>query len=128
MTDEKELLKIFSEEVQHVIANDKVREGYIIRSGSLKAICISPLRNYGGGSRALWAIEGVEAQLTVNPVFPYIHGICLKIYDDELAFDFKPIKGKWFDNDDDWERTSDNKEIRKLNIKDIRRYDRGHLY
>ena len=63
MTDEKELLKKFSEEVQHVIANDKVREGYIIRSGSLKAICISPLRNYGGGSRALWAIEGVEAQL-----------------------------------------------------------------
>ena len=128
MTDEKELLKKFSEEVQHVIANDKVREGYIINSGPLKAICISPSRNYGGGNRALWAIEGVEAQLTVNPVFPYIHGICLKIYDDELAFDFKPLKGKWFDNDDDWERTSDNKEIRKLNIKDIRRYDRGHLY
>lgn len=128
MTNEKELLKKFGEEVQHVIANDKVREGYIINSGPLKAICISPSRNYGGGNRALWAIEGVEAQLTVNPVFPYIHGICLKIYDDELAFDFKPLKGKWFDNDDDWERTSDNKEIRKLNIKDIRRYDRGHLY
>ena len=128
MTNEKELLKKFSEEVQYVIANDKVREGYIINSEPLKAICISPSRNYGGGSRALWAIEGVEAQLTVNPVFPYIHGICLKIYDEELAFDFKPIKGKWFDNDDDWERSSDKKEIRKLNIKDIRRYDRGHLY
>ena len=128
MTNEKELLKKFSEEVQYVIANDKVREGYIINSEPLKAICISPSRNYGGGSRALWAIEGVEAQLTVNPVFPYIHGICLKIYDEELAFDFKPIKGKWFDNDDDWQRSSDKQEIRKLNIKDIRRYDRGHLY
>lgn len=128
MTNEKELLKKFSEEVQHVIANDKVREGYIINSEPLKAMCISPSKNYGGGSRTLWAIEGVEAQLTVNPVFPYIHGICLKIYDEELAFDFKPIKGKWFDNDGDWERSSNKKEIRKLNIKDIRRYDRGHLY
>jgi hypothetical protein len=128
MTNEKEILEKFKEEIQIVRSNGKEREGYIINSGPLKAICITPMRSYGGGSRALWAIEGVEAQLTVNPVFPYIHGICLKIYDDELAFDFKPIKGKWFDNDDDWKRSSDNKEIRKLNIKDIRRYDRGHLY
>ena len=51
-----------------------------------------------------------------------------KIYDDELAIDLKPLKGKGFDDEDDWERSSDKKEIRKLNIKDIRRYDRGHLY
>ena len=125
---EKELLEKFREEIQIVRNNRNEREGYIINSGSLKAICITPMRNYGGGSRALWAIEGVEAQLTVNRAYPYIHGICLKIYDDELAIDFKPIKGKWFDNEDDWGRSSDKKEIRKLNIKDIRRYDRGHLY
>jgi len=128
MTNERELLEKFGKEIQTVRNNGNEREGYIINSGPLKAICITPMRSYGGGSRALWAIEGVEAQLTVNPVFPYIHGICLKIYDDELAIDFKPIKGKWFDNEDDWGRSSDKKEIRKLNIKDIRRYDRGHLY
>ena len=128
MTNERELLEKFGKEIQVVRKNGNEREGYIINSGPLKAICITPMRSYGGGSRALWAIEGVEAQLTVNPVFPYIHGICLKIYDDELAIDFKPIKGKWFDNEDDWGRSSDKKEIRKLNIKDIRRYDRGHLY
>lgn len=128
MTDEKKLLEKFNKEIKIVRANGKEHEGYIINSAPLKAICITPMRNYGGGSRALWAIEGVEAQLTVKPVFPYIHGICLKIYDGELAIDFKPIKGKWFDDEDDWERSSDKKEIRKLNIKDIRRYDRGHLY
>jgi len=128
MTNERELLEKFGKEIQTVRNNGNEREGYIINSGPLKAICITPMRSYGGGSRALWAIEGVEAQLTVNPVFPYIHGICLKIYDDELAIDFKPIKGKWFDNEDDWGRSSDKKEIRKLNIKDIGRYDRGHLY
>ena len=42
MTNEKELLKKFSEEVKHLIANDKVREGYITNSEPLKAICISP--------------------------------------------------------------------------------------
>ena len=128
MTHEEELLKKFREELQVVKSNDEIHEGYIIHSGSLKAICITPMRSYGGGSRALWAIEGVEAQITVNPQFPYIHGICLKIYDDELAIDFKPIKGKWFDDEDDWEKGSNKKEVRKLNIKDIRRYDRGHLY
>ncbi|MDB4239185.1 hypothetical protein N9835_02425 [Alphaproteobacteria bacterium] len=45
-----------------------------------------------------------------------------------MAIDFKPIKGKWFDNDNDWAKDSNKKEVRKLNIKDIRRYDRGHLY
>lgn len=125
---EKELLEKFKEEVQIVRTNNNEREGYIINSGSLKAICITPMRNYGGGSRALWAIEGVEAQITVNRAYPYIHGICLKIYDEDLSFDFKPIKGKWFDNDDDWEKVSNKKEVRKLSIKDIGRYDRGHLY
>ena len=128
MTDEKELLEKFKEEVQIVRTNNNEREGYIINSGSLKAICITPMRNYGGGSRALWAIEGIEAQITVNRAYPYIHGICLKIYDKDLSFDFKPIKGKWFDNDDDWEKDSNKKEVRKLSIKDIGRYDRGHLY
>ena len=128
MTDEKELLEKFNEQIKIVRANGNEREGYIIHSGSLKAICISPLRNYGGGSRALWAIEGVEAQLTVNRAYPYIHGICLKIYDEDLSFDFKPIKGKWFDDDDDWKKSSNKKEVRKLSIKDIGRYDRGHLY
>ena len=125
---EKELLEKFKEEVQIVRTNNNEREGYIINSGLLKAICITPMRNYGGGSRALWAIEGVEAQITVNRAYPYIHGICLKIYDKDLSFDFKPIKGKWFDNDDDWEKDSNKKEVRKLSIKDIGRYDRGHLY
>ena len=128
MTNEKELLEKFKEEVQIVRTNNNEREGYIINSGLLKAICITPMRNYGGGSRALWAIEGVEAQITVNRAYPYIHGICLKIYDKDLSFDFKPIKGKWFDNDDDWEKDSNKKEVRKLSIKDIGRYDRGHLY
>ena len=128
MTNEKELLEKFKEEVQIVRTNNNEREGYIINSGSLKAICITPMRNYGGGSRALWAIEGVEAQITVNRAYPYIHGICLKIYDKDLSFDFKPIKGKWFDNDDDWEKDSNKKEVRKLSIKEIGRYDRGHLY
>ena len=125
---EQELLNKFKEKVQIVRNNGDEREGYIISSGSLKAICISPLKNYGGGSRALWAIEGVEAQLTVNRAYPYIHGICLKIYDEDLSFDFKPIKGRWFDDDDDWDNSINKKEVRKLNIKDIGRYDRGHLY
>ena len=128
MAHEEELLKKFREELQVVKSNNEIREGYIILSGSLKAICISPMKSYGGGSLPLWAIEGVEAQLTVNPVFPYIHGICLKIYDDELAIDFRPIKGKWFDDEDDWEKSSNEKELRKLSIRDISRYDRGHLY
>ena len=101
---------------------------YNMEAGSLKAICITPMRSYGGRSRALWAIEGVEAQITFNPQFPYIHGICLKIYDEDLALDFKPIKGKWFDDEDDWAKSSNKKEVRKLSIKDIGRYDRGHLY
>ena len=79
MTDEKELLEKFKEEIQIVRTNNNEREGYIINSGSLKAICITPMRNYGGGTRTLWAIEGVEAQITVNRAYPYIHGICLKI-------------------------------------------------
>ena len=125
---EKELLEKFREEIQIVRKNGNEREGYIINSGPLKAICITPMRSYGGGRRALWAIEGVEAQLTVTRAYPYIHGICLKIYDEDLSFDFKPIKGKWFDDDDDWEKSSNKKEVRKLSIKDIGRYDRGHLY
>ena len=128
MTDEKKLLDKFKEEIQIVRKNNNEREGYIINSGSLKAICITPMRNYGGGSRALWAIEGVEAQLTVNRAYPYIHGVCLKIYDEDLSFDFKPIKGKWFDNDYDWDNTSNKKEVRRLRIREIGRYDRGHLY
>jgi len=128
VTEEKELLNKFREEVQIVKSNGNEREGYIINSDSLKAICITPMRSYGGGSRALWAIEGVEAQITVNPQFPYIHGICLQIYDEDLALDFKPIKGKWFDDEDDWAKSSNKKEVRKLSIKDIGRYDRGHLY
>ena len=128
MTDEKKLLDKFKEEIQFVRIINNEREGYIINSGSLKAICITPMRNYGGGSRALWAIEGVEAQLTVNRAYPYIHGVCLKIYDEDLSFDFKPIKGKWFDNDYDWDNTSNKKEVRRLRIREIGRYDRGHLY
>ena len=128
MLDEKKLLNKFREEIQVVRKNGNEREGYIINSNSLKAICITPMRNYGGGARALWAIEGVEAQITVNPQYPYIHGICLKIYDDDLAFDFKPIKGKWFDEENDWSKASNKKEILKLSIRDIGRYDRGYLY
>ena len=56
MKHEEELLKKFREEFQVVKSNDEICEGHIIHSGSLKAICISPMKSYGGGSLPLWAI------------------------------------------------------------------------
>ncbi len=78
MIDEKLILQKFYK-LKKDIDQEDIQTGYVIETDEVKAICISPLRNYGGGSLTLWAIEGVEAQLTLG-ASRYVHGICLKIF------------------------------------------------
>jgi len=65
--------------------------------------------SYGGGSGPLWAVEGIEAQLTSaqNP-FHYIRGICRKVSSEKI----------WFESDG---------KLLEIPIPDIGRYDQFHL-
>jgi hypothetical protein len=47
-----------------------------------KAVCINPEANYGGGSRQLWAVEGVENKYTVDSRYEF--GKCVLIKDISL--------------------------------------------
>ena len=61
-----------------------------IRQGPVKRVCINPCASYGGGSGALWAVEGQEAQLTVDDCpNGYIRGYCEKIADDGRSITFR---------------------------------------
>ena len=65
--------------------------------------------SYGGGSGELWAIEGEEAQYTLQgPAQPYVQGRCVRVASDRI----------WFDT---------GTEVQVIRRSDIGRYDRHHL-
>ena len=42
--------------------------------------------SYGGGGGPLWAIEGVEVQLTTHDDWTYIQGVCEKVSPESILF------------------------------------------
>ena len=73
-----------------------------------KAICLSPNANYGGGASQLWAIEGMEAQMTRwDDTQSYEKITCVEIKREKNLFIYEDIQ----------------KKTRELPISDIARYD-----
>lgn len=61
-----------------------------VRQRTVKELCINPYASYGGGSGALWAIEGRKAQLTtIDCPHGYIQGACEEIAEDGTSILFK---------------------------------------
>lgn len=91
-----------------------------------RCLCINPWASYGGGARALWAVEGHSAQLTMR-ASGYIKGKCLQISDNPLGIIFQPSENSYWYSDDPNQlgvRTS-NQDTRFLQLDEIRRYDYG---
>ena len=91
-----------------------------------RCLCIHPWVSYGGGSLALWAVEGDSAQLTLRRQSSgYIVGKCLKISKRPVGITFQPQSAHngW----PDIAKADDPKKIeaRFLKIDDIARYDRN---
>jgi len=42
--------------------------------------------SYAGGSGPLWAIEGIEAQITTQNNLSYVKGVCEKVFSDRIIF------------------------------------------
>ena len=80
--------------------------------------------SYGGGATPLWAVEGIEAQLTLRlPEYPsgYIRGVCVAIdaSKKQINFESKSIRGGQHDNKANYHLT--------LSLSDIGRYDTNHI-
>ena len=56
-----------------------------------KSVCINPLANYGGGSRQLWAVEGVENRYTIQRS-DYITAMCSSVTLETIILDGVRIK------------------------------------
>ena len=56
-----------------------------------KSVCINPLANYGGGSRQLWAVEGVENRYTIQRS-DYITAMCSSVTSETIILDGVRIK------------------------------------
>ena len=56
-----------------------------------KSVCINPLANYGGGSRQLWAVEGVENQYTTQRS-DYVTAKCISVTPEIIIMDGKSIE------------------------------------
>lgn len=89
-------------------------------------LCLNPWASYGGGARALWAVEGHSAQLTLRGS-GYVKGKCMEISEDPVGITFQPSEDSfWYSNESDslGVRTN-NQDTRFLKLEDIRRYDYG---
>ena len=84
------------------------KEGDLVDIFGKKAICLSPNANYGGGASQLWAIEGMEAQMTRwDDTQSYEKITCVEIKREKNLFIYEDIQ----------------KKTRELPISDIARYD-----
>ena len=120
-TSKEELLEMdtFLQEVT-------AKAGEIHNVNGHRCLCINPWASYGGGARALWAVEGHSAQLTMR-ASGYIRGKCLLILDNPLGIQFQPSENSYWSSDDPSQlgvRTS-NQDTRFLKLNEIRRYDYG---
>ena len=97
------------------------RTGEIFEQDGLRLICLNSMASYGGGSAALWAAEGFDAQLTMQGT-PYVCGKCLEIIEEPLGIKFQPVGRGWMDYEDEERRL----EARFLKLEEIRRYDINH--
>lgn len=115
---------------EDLMAMDKMLQGINGETGKIymvngaRCLCIAPWVSYGGGSRALWAVEGHSAQLTMVGS-GYIKGKCLEVLEEPLGIKFQP------DGDNFWYslepenigRKTNNQETKFVSLKEIRRYD-----
>ena len=91
-----------------------------IRQDSVKRVCINPHASYGGASGDLWAVEGQEAQLTLDDhPHGYIRGECLRIADDGQSISFR------ITNTIEEHGVYAEGAVIELPLRKIRRYDRG---
>ena len=95
--------------------------GEIFEQDGLRLLCLNAMASYGGGSAALWAAEGFDAQLTMQGT-PYVRGKCLEIIEEPLGIKFQPVGRGWMDYEDEERR----QEVRFLKLEEIRRYDINH--
>lgn len=91
-----------------------------------RCLCINPWASYGGGARALWAVEGHSAQLTLSGS-GYVKGKCMEISEDPAGITFQPSEDSfWYsDEPDSLGVRTNNQDTRFLKLEDIRRYDYG---
>ncbi len=81
-----------------------------------RCLCINPLASYGGGSTALWAVEGHSAQLTLHsPRTGYMRGKCISVEEGKFEFDLN--------RDEIWPDSSIR--MREISIEEVGRYDRN---
>ena len=103
--------------IQSQLRIAEASEGDVVMVDGHKCICISPWASYGGGSLALWAVEGHSAQLTSrNPdVQPgYVSGTCIKINDEKMEILFET---------DTLRNSNKRSEVLHMDIEEIGRYD-----
>jgi len=91
-----------------------------------RCLCIHPWASYGGGARALWAVEGYSAQLTMRAT-GYVKGKCLEVSENPAGIRFQPGGYSYWYSDDpnNYGVKTDNQETRFLKLEDIKRYDYG---
>ena len=110
--------------IQKQLIRADAAEGDVVIVDGHKCICLCPWASYGGGATPLWAVEGIEAQLTLRlPEYPsgYIRGICVAIdaSKKQINFESKSIRGGQHDNKANYHLT--------LSLSDIGRYDTNHI-
>ena len=110
--------------IQKQLIRADAAEGDVVIVDGHKCICLCPWASYGGGATPLWAVEGIEAQLTLRlPEYPsgYIRGVCVAIdaSKKQINFESKSIRGGQHDNKANYHLT--------LSLSDIGRYDTNHI-
>ena len=103
--------------IQSQLPSADASVGDVVIVDGHKCICISPWASYGGGSLAMWAVEGHSAQLTSrNPHIQagYISGICVGLNKEDLTIEFETGALR---------ESIQRSEILRLELKEIGRYD-----
>ena len=114
--------------------------GFIRVVEGLRCLCINPHASYGGGSRALWAVEGHSARLTFRGS-GYLRGKCLRVSDDPAGILFQlnlaNEKTGWEESKRShskkngqitWTHEKGNRDTRFLSLDDIGRYEPNFPY
>ena len=132
--------------LETMLRMDKILHGINGHTGlitvveGLRCLCISPLANYGGGSRALWAVESHSARLTYKGS-GYLRGKCLKVSDDPIGILFQlnltNEKTGWEESKRSyireegrtiWTHEKGNRNTRFITLDDIGRYEPNFPY
>lgn len=77
--------------LENCLYSSETSQGELKSIFGRKSVCINPSANYGGGSRQLWAVEGVENRYTIQRS-DYITAKCSSVTSETIIMDGVRIK------------------------------------